>query len=284
MRNERGIALVTVLLLAFALSALSLGAAMMASNSTLVRRYNERLAIVNDAALAGLEEGRSRLNGTPSLWPDSNYVTLENGVAVYDANGTVIPGITRWTWAGPSGNSTGQYGIFGSIISQVVDNTNIRVVRRLEVNQESFAKYAYFTTIEGAIYFGGGDQIFGPVHSNDRIQIHSSGARFWDVVRTAQYISNPQYGTFDVGYQENVNPIGMPTTADLQALKAYAQTGNTYFTGYSSGLEGEARTRVEFVPVDLNGDGDITDEDEGFIKVYQGQGISSSPWVTASRP
>lgn len=283
MRNERGIALVTVLLLAFALSALSLGAAMMAMNTGLVRRYNERLAVVNDAALAGLEEGRSKLNGTPSLWPSSSYTTLENNVAVYDASGAVITGLTRSTWAGPSGVSSGQYGVFGSIITMVSDNTNIKVVRRLEVNQESFAKYAYFTTIEGAIYFGGGDQIFGPVHSNDQILIHSSGARFRDVVRTGQGISNPQYGVFDKGYETGVPIIPMPTTAQLTALMTQAQTGNTYFVGYTSGAIGEARTRVEFVPVDLNGDGDTTDEDEGFIKVYAGQGGGSSKFVTALR-
>ena len=283
MRNERGIALVTVLLLAFALSALSLGAAMMAMNGGLIRRYNERLAVANDADLAGLEEARSRLNGTPSLWPSTGYATLENGVAVYDANGVVIPGLTRTTWAGPSGTSSGQYGVFGSIISLLSDNTNIRVVRRLEVTQESFAKYAYFTTIEGNIYFGGGDQIFGPVHSNDQIQIHSTGARFRDIVRTAQGISNPQYGTFDKGYETGVTPIPMPSTADLTALQTQAQTGNTYFPGYTNGGTGEGRTRVEFVAVDLNGDGDTTDEDEGFIKVYQG-GPSKAPFVTASRP
>ncbi len=283
MRNERGIALVTVLLLAFALSALSLGAGMMAMNTGLVRRYNERLAVVNDAALAGLEEGRSRLNGTKTLWPSSSYVTLENNVAVYDASGTVLPGLTRSTWAGPSGVSSGQYGVFGSIISQVSDNTNIRVVRRLEVNQESFAKYAYFTTIEGTIYFGGGDQIFGPVHSNDQILIHSSGARFRDIVRTGEGITNPGYGTFDKGYETGVPIIPMPTTAQLTALKTQAQTGNTYFVGYTNGGVGEARTRVEFEPVDLNGDGDTTDDDEGFIKVYQGTS-SNAPFVTASRP
>ena len=283
MRNERGIALVTVMLLAFALSALSLGAAMMASNSGLVRRYNERLSVVNDAALAGLEEARSRLNGTSTLWPSTSYTTLENGVPVYDAGGSVIPGLTRSTWAGPSGVSTGQYGIFGSIISQVNDNSNIRVVRRLEVNQESFAKYAYFTTIEGSIYFGGGDQIFGPVHSNDQILIHSSGARFRDVVRTGEGISNPQYAVFDKGYETGVPIIPMPTTTQLTALQTQAQYGNTYFPGYTSGGTGEVRTRVEFAAVDLNGDGDTSDEDEGFIKVYQGQGGGSTKFVTALR-
>jgi len=282
-RDERGIALVMVLLLTLALGALVIGATMMSMNAGLIRRYSERLSAVDAGALAGLEEARSRLNGTAGLYPDTGYVTLENGVVVRDAGGAVIPGLTRWTYAGPSGVSSGQYGVFGSIISVVQDQNNVRVVRRLEVNQESFAKYAYFTDDEGSgICFGGGDNIFGPVHSNDDICIYSSGARFRDLVRTAQQISGANFGTFDVGYQENVTVIPMPTPATLTKLQAQAAAGNTSFTGYTSGGTGQARTRVEFVALDLNGDGDTTDEDEGFIRVYQGA-AGNEGYVVASR-
>jgi len=202
---------------------------------------------------------------------------------VTDASGAVIPGLTRWTYAGPSGIASGQYGIFGSIISRVSDNTNIQVVRREEITQTSFAKYAYFSTIEGVIVFGGGDQIMGPLHSNDDITIHSTGARFRDDVRTAGTVNNPQYGTFDKGYTTGVPAIPMPTMTDLTKLKAQAQTGNTYFAGYNTGAYGEARTRIEFVAVDLNGNGTVTDDDEGFIKVYQGAN-NNEDFVTALRP
>lgn len=270
-RNERGIALVMTLLLALALSALVIGATAVSLNAGLIRNYSERLGAVDAAAMAGLEEGRSRLNGTPSLYPvDTGFVTLENAVVVRDANGVVIPGLTRSTWAGPSGVASGQYGVVGSIISMVTDNSNIRVVRRMEVNQESFARYSYFTDNEGAgICFGGGDNIYGPVHSNDDICIYSSGARFRDLTRTAGTITGVGYGTFDVGYQTGVPIIPMPTPAALTKLSAQATLGSTNFTGYTTGGTGEARTRVEFVSVDLNADGDSTDADEGFIRVYQ---------------
>lgn len=270
-RNERGIALVMTLLLALALSALVIGATAVSMNASLIRNYSERLGAVDAAAMAGLEEGRSRLNGTPSLYPaDTGYVTLENAVAVRDASGTIIPGLTRSTWAGPSGVASGQFGVTGSIISMVTDNSNIRVVRRMEVNQESFAKYSYFTDSEGSgICFGGGDNIFGPVHSNDDICIYSSGARFRDLTRTAGTMVGAGYGTFDVGYQTGVPVIPMPTPAALTKLATQAALGSTSFTGYTSGSTGEARTRVEFVAVDLNADGDTTDPDEGFIRVYQ---------------
>lgn len=282
--GERGIALITVLLLALALSALAIGAGMVAMNAGLIRRYGERLSVAEDGALAGLEEARSRLNGDRTLYPDSQYVTLEDSVTVRDALGATIPGLTRWTYAGPSGASSGQYGVFGSIISVVRDPQNVRVVRRLEVNQESFAKYAYFTDIEPtSIRFGGGDQIFGPVHSNDDIGIYASGARFRDEVRTAGRVLDPQYGTFDRGYQTRVPRIEMPSVQELTKLRTQAQQGSTYFAGFTTGGAGQARTRIEFVAIDLNGDGDVTDDDEGFIKVYEGA-AGNEGYVVASRP
>lgn len=281
--NERGIALITVLLLSVALTALALGAAMISMNAGLIRRYGERLSVVDDGAVGGLEEGRSALNGTVGLYPDSGYVQLENGVAVRNSAGAVIPGLTRSTWAGPSGVSSGQYGVFGSIISVVSDPTNVKVVRRLEVNQESFAKYAYFTDNEGSgICFGGGDNIFGPVHSNDDFCIYSSTARFRDLLRTAGVINGVGYGTFDKGYETGVAVIPMPTTADLVKLKNQAIIGNTSFPGFTTGNAGEARTRIEFVALDLNVDGDSTDDDEGFIRVFQGT-AGNEPYVSASR-
>jgi hypothetical protein len=284
LHQDRGIALVTVLLLSISLGALILGATAVSTNAGLIRAYGERLGVVNHAALAGLEEGRSRLNSNKNLYPDSGYVTLENGVEVRDADNQVIPGLRRWTYAGPSGVATGEYGIFGSIISVVEDEARVRVVRRLEITQESFARYAYFTDFEGGnIYFGGGDQIFGPLHSNDAILIHSSGARFRDVVTTAKTISGVQYGTFDRGYRTNVTPIPFPTMAELTTLRQYALQGGMAFTGYTSGTAGQARTRIEFVALDLNGDGDRTDPDEGFIRVYQGNSGQES-FVSATRP
>lgn len=287
-RNRRGVALVMTLLLALALSALVIGATAVSMNAGLIRRYSERLATLETAAYAGLEEGRSRLNGTSGLYPDSGYATLENGVPVRDASGTVIPGLTRWTWAGPSGVSSGQYGVFGSIISMVADGSTLRAVRRMEVVQESFAKYAYFTDLEltptgGIIYFGGGDQIYGPVHSNDNIRIHSTGARFRDQVRTAQSVLSPQYGIFDIGYEENVPVIPLPTVTELTKLQTQAAAGSMSFSGFTTGGTGQARMRVEFVALDLNGDGDTTDEDEGFIRVYRATS-GNEEYVVAARP
>src|SRR5690606_26924534 len=44
---------------------------------------------------------------------------------------------------------------------------------------------------------------------------------------------------------------------------------------------GRARLRLEFVAVDLNGDGDTTDDNEGFVRAYDG---NSPDWTVGANP
>lgn len=267
--NERGIALVVVLLVVLAVAAIIAGSAMLGSSTSLIQKHQARLSTLETVADAGLEEARSLINGNKTQYPDTGYRVLEAGASVYAADGSVIPNVKRWLYVGPSGVTSGQYGVFGSVVAVVKDPQGNQVVRRAEVYQESFSKYAYFTTIEGIIYFANGDQIYGPVHSNDVLHIASSGATFNGPVTTAATISGKSYGTYKQGYKENVTPIPMPTTADLAKLKAQAVVGGTSIAGTTAGNSGQASTRIEFVALDLNDDGDSADADEGFMKVYQ---------------
>ena len=280
--GESGIALITTVLLLLVAGALVTGAILIGSNHMLLDRYWARQSNLVNYADAGLEEGRAILNGDKSQFPDSSYETLEDGVSVTDGNGNVIPGVRRWTYAGPTGIISGQYGVFGAVVSVVRDEGQGVAVRRQQVYQESFAKYAYFTDNEGGnIYFASNDHIWGPLHTNDQIKIHYTGANFHDEVTTAKDIYQEQYGNFDKGYAEWSPVIPMPETAELLKLQNQAQKGHTFFTGDFDGDDGEATTRIEFVAVDLNGDGDRTDEDEGFIRVYQSDDYD---WVSAKAP
>ncbi|RMH14601.1 MAG: hypothetical protein D6701_11090 [Gemmatimonadetes bacterium] len=280
--GNEGFALALTMLVVLVVGALATAAAMVGSNHLLANRYYERQSLLEAAADAGIEVARARINGMPSIYPDSGYVTLENGVSVKDGDGNTIPGVKRWTYVGPTGLTSGQYGIFGTIISQVKDDGGGEVIRRTQVYQESFAKFAYFTDFEPSnIKFGGGDAIFGPLHTNSPIRIYSSGATFYGEVRTAQNVENPTYGTFKQGYEEYVPAIPMPATAELSKLQAQAAAGMTAFVGDSNGDQGSATTRIEFIAIDLNGDGDTTDPIEGFFRVYQ----STDPdWVVANVP
>ena len=274
--NERGIALAMTMLIVLAIGALATGAAVIGANHLLINRHYERHSALEAAADAGLEVTRAQINANKNLYPDDGYAVLESSAPVSDAVNGTMHGVTRSTYVGPSGATSGQYGVFGSIISVVTDDGGGTVVRRSEVSQESFAKFAYFTDIEPSnISFGGGDAIFGPVHTNDYLKIYSSGASFYSSTRSAKTVQGAQYGYFAEGYQENVAVIPMPTTAELTKLRNQALKGQTRVVGNSTGAEGRATTRLEFVAVDINGDGDTTDDNEGFMRVYQSLGDAS---------
>ena len=287
MEDERGIALMMVMLISFAVGAISVGAALVASNASLINRYNDRQNLLVAAADAALEETRSKLNLGGLAYPDSGYLVVEDAIAITDAMGVVIPDVTRSTYVGPTGITSGQYGVFGSIVTVVDDTFGNRIIRRGEIVQESFAKYAYFTDIEPSnISFGGGDQIQGPVHSNSDIKIYASGASFLGSVATAGIVPTPAHGTFAQGYTEHAPRIEMPETADLNKLSAQATAGSTWFPSSGSGGEGRATLRIEFVAVDLDADGAATGENEGFIRVYRAAANNSNGgrWVVADLP
>ena len=278
--EKDGFALVLTMLVVLIVSALTTGAVIVGGNHVLANRYYERTNQLQIVANSGLEYGRALVNGDPTIYPDSSYATLEDGVPVMNGAGNTIPGVTRWLHLGPTGVTTGQYGIFGSVVSIVRDDGGGEVVRRSQISQESFAKFAYFTDVEPSnISFGGGDQIFGPVHSNSDLKIYSSGATFHQDVRTAQRVPSPQYGTFMMGYEEYVPRIEMPQTADLNKVAAQAAVGGTLFGGDTNGGYGQASTRIEFVAIDLNDDGDVTDDDEGFFRVFQS---TNEAWVVGA--
>jgi hypothetical protein len=51
--------------------------------------------------------------------------------------------------------------------------------------------------------------------------------------------------------------------------------------GTTNGSSGQATTRIEFVAIDLDGDGQVNGANEGFIRVYQS---NDAGWVTADVP
>ena len=234
--SEDGFVMVTTMLIVLVISSLVTAAVMVGSNHLLANRYYERQSILESFADAGLELARARINGDPTIYPDSGYAVLESGVPMKDGDGVVVPGVKRWLYVGPTGVTSGQYGFFGSVVSVLRDDGGGEAIRRSQINQESFAKFAYFTDIEPTnISFGGGDAIFGPVHSNSELKIYSSGATFHGNVRTAKWVQGGQYGTFAQGYEEYVQPIPMPATADLSKLQAQAAAGGVSFAGDSNG-------------------------------------------------
>lgn len=280
--NRDGFALITVMLVVVIVALIATSAAVIGSAHTLGNRYYDRQSQLDAVALEGMELARARINGDKTLYPAEGFTTLESGVDVRDDDGNLIPGVQRWTYVGPTGSTSGQYGVFGSIVSVARDQGGGALIRRSQVFQESFAKFAYFTDVEPSnISFGGGDQIFGPVHTNDFLKIYSSGATFHEEAKTAKTVQGAQYGTFKKGYVQNVARIDMPVTADLTKLQSQAAAGNSAFNAGAPSGEGLAYMRIEFMALDLDGDGSVAGENEGFFRVYTS---TDARWVSGKSP
>ena len=290
---RRGVALLLVLVLTVGMAALVLGAIHVGANATLLGRAYDREQDFKYAADAAVAIGKSQLNHDPYALPDTGYRTLLREGAVVGADGRSVPGLVVNVYAGPTGSTTGQFGRFASVVAEARDLRGARWVRRLEVTQESFARFAYWSNREtqpngDPIYFAGGDQLWGPVWSNDAIQVGGfGGATFHDVVGTARTIVGKGNGVFKKPYQENQDRIELPTPAKLGRLPGFAASGRLRFDAPTDGNEQTARLRLEFVALDLSqpADGDSTDADEGFVRAYTAYapalagGVQGANWL-----
>lgn len=281
-RDERGVALIMTVLLAMMVTGMAVGVIIMSSNANLITKFHATEAMMEGAADAGLELARDTLNGTPAILPNGPgaFDTLEFNAVVRDAYGNVIPGFTRSVYAGTSGDSTGQFGVFASAISVISNARGAVVVRRIQLKQDPFSRFARFFNTWTCCMWGAQEVIFGPLHSNQGMRVQSSGspgATFWGPVSVvASSVTGSSNGNWNGGLTTSAPPIPFPTTTTLTAMQVYATTGNTNFTGDATLNAVDPDTRIEFFPLDLNNDGDVTDGNEGFFRIYKALQIGSS--------
>ena len=74
----------------------------------------------------------------------------------------------------------------------------------------------------------------------------------------------------------------MPTTKVFGQLASLAIAGHSKIDGGLTGAVGEATTRIEFVAVDLNGDGEDTSSNEGFMRVWSSNALSGAALISAA--
>ena len=277
--DRRGSALILTLVLTLSLASLATSAIYLGANDQMLAVTYDQERNMRYADEAVLAMGKSTLNFDPYAAPDTGFTTVLNNAPIKDANGTPIPGITASMYIGPTSSNTGQFGRFVSVVAVARNLAGAQVVRRLELAQESFAKFAYWSDQESnngnPIYFNNNDQLWGPVWSNDQIKIASGGARFHGTVGTASTIDGKGYGTFDVGYSENQKPISLPNNTVLADLSGYASAGNFNFVAPNSSTIDQSKMRIEFVARPLNGGSGggstglpINGADDGFFRVY----------------
>ncbi|MFI5228853.1 MAG: hypothetical protein ACHQWU_07275 [Gemmatimonadales bacterium] len=284
-RSRRGIALFVTLFFVGAIGALAMSAIYLTENASLLSKSYEREDDLKYASEAALAIGKAELNFNPSALPNTSYVALMTNQPVVAADGQVVPGVSVDVYLGQTGSTTGQFGRFASLVAKAHTADGTGFARRLELSQESFAKYAYWTNSEGVnISFGNGDQLFGPVWSNDDLHIMSSGATFRDSVGTAGTIVGVGYGTFAKGYQTGLKKISLPTLTTLGTLSGLATVGGMNFTAPTTGNATTVKKRIEFVAVDLDLNGDSLGDAEGFFRVYGVTANANVAWLRGDWP
>ncbi|MGI8548156.1 MAG: hypothetical protein ACR2M1_12635 [Gemmatimonadaceae bacterium] len=285
-RERRGSALILTLVLTLGLASLATSAIYLGSNARLVTDSYDRERDLRYTAEAVLAMGKSTLNTDPLAIPDTgSYRTVFQNSKVNGADGLPVPGVTATMYLGRTSSNTGQYGSFVSVVAVAKNASGAQVVRRLELAQESFAKFAYWSNQESnsgsVIYFNNGDQYWGPVWSNDVLHIGSNGGGwFHDDVGTAATVSGAGYGTFDKGYSENQKPIKLPLPANLAYLSNFATAGGFNVPAAAASGVAQVMTRIEFVakPVDSpNDSSQIDGTNDGFFRVYTS--TAGSDWL-----
>ena len=274
-RARRGIALFATMFFVFGIGALALSAIYLTANASLISKTYEKEDDLKFASEAALAIGKAELNFNPAALPNTSFVSLMHNKVLMSADNQPINGVTVNLYAGPSGSASGQFGRFASLVAEARDGSGAGFVRRLELTQESFATYAYWSNSEnereriGTIYFANGDQLWGSglVERHD-LNISSTGASFHDAVGTAGVINGVTYGTFARGYQTHQRPITLPSLSSLSSLQGLASVAGMSLTAPTTGDETTVLTRLEFLAADMDANGDSIGPSEGFFRQY----------------
>ena len=301
-RLRRGSALILVLIITLSLAGLASSAIYMAGSSGLLSRYHDKERDLTFALETALELGKSRLQRDTALaLYDTGYTQLLTGQAVYTSSGTALPGVTVDLYAGYTGDTSGVYVPYVTLLGTVRDANGIRFARRMDLYAQSFSRYSLFANdFPAAASIGAGENIPGRVHANNRFIGASTGSPnpvFGDTVSAAGTISgggqwadtvSSARGATVIPYPSMTSPLAPSASALATRLSALASAGNVSFAPATgsftnaksgpddmSGKECNTKTgcttaagsRLEFAAFDVNNSGAI-DSTEGFFRVF----------------
>lgn len=295
--DRRGAALVFALLVSIAVAAMAVGAILISSSARITTRFSAREAVMQSAANGGLELIRDSVNrgNFDTLLPLNGYTTLEAGGAIRDADGGVLPGLTRWLYVGRTGGRTGgaatagQYGSnFASGLSVIRDQRGAVAARRLLMTQESWSKFAVaINNWSASSAYGCGESINGPFHSNHALKLQSGcnpKILFAGPASVVGTISNESSGNFSAGLKKNAPPIEWPTAAKVALMKQFAADADAVGGDYdltsplsttTAARRNEPHLRIEFLTIDANGNG-VIEWDEGYMRVFRAKSNQDS--------
>jgi hypothetical protein len=171
---------------------------------------------------------------TPNWREGYSNVPFSGGtysVQVKDLANRRIQITARGTTTGPDAE-TGEY-----------ENQTATII--IVMQPSSFSKFAYYSVIEGGIYWISGDTVRGPFHTQSKLTVAGEPVFYGKVTAKNGLKKDPSSSKpkFYGGFQSGVS-INLPS--DMSPLKSSAQTGGKYF---SSGAE---------VSLTFNADGTVT--------------------------
>ncbi|MHB8838596.1 MAG: hypothetical protein ACYC7F_06545, partial [Gemmatimonadaceae bacterium] len=298
---RRGSALILVLIMTLSLAALAASAIYMTGSSGMLSRYQDKQRDLEYAVESALELGRSRLQHDTTLaLYDTGYRQLLTNEAVTTSTGAPVTGLTVNLYAAYTGDTSGLYVPYITLLATVSDAQGLRLARRQDFLAQSFARYGLFANdFPAGASIGAGENISGRVHANNRFTAASSGSpspAFSDTVSAAGTISGSAQwadtvsatgGATDIPFPTTSTPLSPSATGLASRYQALSNAGNvsvnpvsgTYnggnsytvadLAGYDCGFTCNATfgSRLEFISYDVNNSGTI-DSTEGFFRVF----------------
>ena len=238
--NEDGAALVIVILIMLALTAIVMGVSSISVNETQIasnEMLDKRAFYLAEAgaekSIKYLAQLSTPFRGTGTL-RDQPYQLL-NDVSLY-GEGTVT------TWLDPLDSNTGNPTRFVAVtVRATLNGTGMTKVLQVKVGQQNFSRYAYFSDLEKdpsgtTIWFVTKDVFYGPLHTNDQMHIYgdptfheeaSSAAASIDYYNGGPPNDEPQ---FLGGLTLNASRIPLPTNTSMILNKAN-ESGGLKLTG-----------------------------------------------------
>ncbi len=263
MRARRGSALILVLMMTLAVAGLSIAAIFMSSSAGLLSAFYDRERDYRLAADAALEVARTRLRRDSTLVvPDTGMRVLLSGYQVRDAQGVVLPRVRVNVYAAVTGDTTGAFLPFITLVAQAYDAGGTRHVRRVDLRQESFSRYGLFVDSFPGSLTHGPAAAPGRVHTNSTWRSSGSGNTYEDTVSAVGGLTGS--GTFRSDTVVGGARVRFPTDSTFPALHALAAGANLAFTPLTGSAQG---TRIEFVAFDANNDGNVSAA-EGFARIF----------------
>ncbi len=260
-QNRRGSALILVLLMTLAVAAMAIAAIFMSSSAGLLSRYYDRERAYRYAAESALEIARSQLVWKNVAVPDTGMMVIMSGVRIPRADGVLDSTVRVNVYAAATGDTTGRFWPFVTLVAQAYDDFGTRHVRRMDLRREAFSHYSILTdTFSTSFTFGPGT-VQGRVHSN-RTWRSASSTTYRDTVTSVEGFSGSP--TYLSDTTSDVAPVLYPIDSTFAGLSARASAANLSFAPVSGSGRG---SRLEFVAFDANGNGTV-DVGESYARIF----------------